>query len=164
MAPNSCEICVRALSSNFFITLREPDLRNIFLSDIFNLRGVSQYIDLQWQVIFLALWEFVIPNTNAIIFKTKNFYDSFVPTLKATSNLNILEKEMMVIATLFRNLQTVKDLVRPLSEKHSFRAPFDSQHVKGSKTLVKSEREHFHHICALLWGNLIWKISPLVIC
>ena len=57
---------------------------------------------------------------------------------------------MMVIATLFRNLQTVKDLVRPLSEKHSFRAPFDSQHVKGSKTLVKSEREHFHHICALL--------------
>ena len=46
---------------------------------------------------------------------------------------------MIVIATLFRKLQTVKDLVRPLSKKHRFRAPFDSQHVKGSHTLVKSE-------------------------
>ena len=163
MAPNSCEICVRALSSNFFITLREPDLRNIFLSDIFNLRGVSQYIDLQWQVIFSALWEFVIPNTNAIIFKTKNFYDSFVPTLKATSNLNILEKEMMVIATLFRNLQTVKDLVRPPSKKQRFRAHFDIQHVKESQTLVKSAWEHFHHSFSSLWEKLIWKIFPLAI-
>ena len=46
---------------------------------------------------------------------------------------------MIVIATLFRKLQTVKDLVRALSKKHRFRAPFDSQHVKGSHTLVKSE-------------------------
>ena len=45
---------------------------------------------------------------------------------------------MIVIATLFRKLQIVKDLVRPLSKKHRFRTPFDSQHVKGSQTLVKS--------------------------
>ena len=45
---------------------------------------------------------------------------------------------MIVIATLFRKLQIVKDLVRPLSKKHRFRTPFDSQHVKGSETLVKS--------------------------
>ena len=52
--------------------------------------------------------------------------------------LDILKKKMIVIATLFRKLQTVKDLVRPLSKKHRFRTPFDSQHVKGSQTLVKS--------------------------
>ena len=45
---------------------------------------------------------------------------------------------MIVIATLFRELQSVKDLVRPLSKKHLFRGPFDSQHVKGSQTLAKS--------------------------
>ena len=45
---------------------------------------------------------------------------------------------MIVIATLLRNLQTVKDLVRLLSKEHCFRPPFDSQHVKGSQTLVKS--------------------------
>ena len=44
----------------------------------------------------------------------------------------------MVIATLLRNLQTVKDLVRLLSKKHCFRTPFDSQHVKGFQTVVKS--------------------------
>ena len=53
---------------------------------------------------------------------------------------------MIVIATLLRNLQAVKGLVRLLSKKHYFRTPFDSQHVKGSQTHVKSEREHFHHI------------------
>ena len=45
---------------------------------------------------------------------------------------------MIVIATLLRNLQAVKDLVRPLSKKQCFRTTFDSQHVKGSQTLAKS--------------------------
>ena len=42
---------------------------------------------------------------------------------------------MIGIATLFRRTQAVKNLFRPLSEKHRFRTPFDSQHVKGSQTL-----------------------------
>ena len=44
---------------------------------------------------------------------------------------------MIVIATLVRKLQTAKHMDRPL-KKHLFRAPFDSQHVKGGQTLVKS--------------------------
>ena len=43
---------------------------------------------------------------------------------------------MIVIATLFWKVQTVKDLIRPLSKKHCFRTPFDSTHVKGPKTLA----------------------------
>ena len=39
---------------------------------------------------------------------------------------------------LFQKLQTVKDLVRPLSKKHRFRTPFDNQHIKTSETIVKS--------------------------
>ena len=49
----------------------------------------------------------------------------------------VLQKKMIPIATLFRKLQTVKDLGRPLFKKHRFRTPFDSQHVKGSQTLAK---------------------------
>ena len=45
---------------------------------------------------------------------------------------------MIVIVTLLLKLQAVKDLVRPLSEKHRFRTTFDSQHVKGFQTLVRS--------------------------
>ena len=45
---------------------------------------------------------------------------------------------MILIATLFRKLQTVKGLITPLSKKHRFRTPLDTQHIKGSQTLVKS--------------------------
>ena len=51
--------------------------------------------------------------------------------------LNILKKKMIVIATLFGKLDTVKELVRPLSKKHLSRTPFDSQHVKDFQTLAK---------------------------
>ena len=43
-----------------------------------------------------------------------------------------------MLPTFFRTLQTVNDLVRPLSKKQRLRKSFDSQHVKGSETLVKS--------------------------
>ena len=50
---------------------------------------------------------------------------------------------MIVIPTLFPKFQTVKDLVRPISEKHRLRTTFDSEHVKLSEPLVKSSGEHF---------------------
>ena len=37
----------------------------------------------------------------------------------------------------FRNYK-LKELVRSLSRKRRFRTPFDSQHIKGFETLVKS--------------------------
>ena len=42
---------------------------------------------------------------------------------------------MIVIATLFRKLETMKDLDRLLSKKDRFRTPLESQHVKGSQVL-----------------------------
>ena len=44
---------------------------------------------------------------------------------------------MMVIATLFREFQAVKDLVRKLSKQHTLRAAFQCEHVKGSQTVVR---------------------------
>ena len=61
-----------------------------------------------------------------------------VPFLKSISNFKHFETKMIVTATFFWKLQTVEDLLRPLSKKHHFRTFFDSQHVKGSQTLVKS--------------------------
>ena len=52
--------------------------------------------------------------------------------------LNILKKMMVVITTLFQKLQTVKDLITPLSKEHRFRTLLDSDHVKESQPLVKS--------------------------
>ena len=69
--------------------------------------------------------------------KLKSCCDSFLPFLESTSNFKHFEKMMIVIATFFRKLRTVKDLFRPLSKKHCFRRPFVSQHVKGSQILAK---------------------------
>ena len=71
--------------------------------------------------------------------KPKTFIHSFVPFLESTSNMKHFEKKkMMVIATLFRKLQTLKDLDRQLSKKNLFRKRLDSPHVKGSQTYIKS--------------------------
>ena len=78
--------------------------------------------------------------------------------------LHIFKTRMIVIAALFRKLQTVTDLVRPPFKKHRFENSFDNQHFKESQALVKSASEHFHHIFSSLWQIVIWKISPSVIC
>ena len=65
--------------------------------------------------------------------------------------------------TFFQKLQNVKEMVRPLFKKQTFRNPFDSTHIKESQTLAKSSREHFHDIFSSLWETLIRKTSPLVV-
>ena len=76
--------------------------------------------------------------------------------------LNILKKNMIVIANVLTILQTVKESVRPLSKKGRFRTSFDSQHFKTSEKLVKSAWEHFYHVFSSLWEDMSWKVSPLV--
>ena len=66
--------------------------------------------------------------------------------METTSNFKHFQTKKFVIANVFPKLQIVKDLFWPLSEKRRFRTFFDSQHVKGSQTLVKSAWEHFYHI------------------
>ena len=88
---------------------------------------------------FQDLENLLSPTQIQLSLKPKTFYDFFSGHFWNLSQiLNILEKKMIFIATLLRKLQTVKDLVRPLSKKHCFRKPFDSQHFKESQTLDKS--------------------------
>ena len=68
--------------------------------------------------------------------------------------LNILEKEITLIADVFPKLQTAKELVKPTSKKCHFRTPFHSQHVKASQTLLESARQKFYHIFSSPWGKL----------
>ena len=53
---------------------------------------------------------------------------------------------MALTADVFLKLQTLKNVVRQMFEKVHFRAPFDSQHVKASQTLMKSVWQRFYHI------------------
>ena len=75
---------------------------------------------------------------------------------------NIL-KEKLVIANIFPNLNKVKILVRPLSEKRHFRKRFDSQLVKLSQILAKAPWGHLYHFFSPFWWKLLWKMFPLVL-
>ena len=81
---------------------------------------------------------FTSPIQMQLSLKLEFFSDCFVASLVSTSNFEHFEEKMIVIATLFRKLQTMKDLDRLLSKKHCFRTPLDSQHAKVSKTYIKS--------------------------
>ena len=70
--------------------------------------------------------------------KRKTFSESFVPFPKSKSNFKHLKKKIIVIATAFPKLRTVKNLVRLLSKKGRFSTRFDSQHVKASQIPAKS--------------------------
>ena len=63
------------------------------------------------------------------------------PFLKSPSNLSISKKK------------TAKNIVRQLSNEVHFGTPFDSQHVKGSQTLVEFAWTHFYHIFHHSWGH-----------
>ena len=76
--------------------------------------------------------------------------------------LNIFKKNMMVIANVLPNLQTVNIFVPTLSKKRRFRTRFDIPHLKASQILAKSPWERFYLVFSSFSGKLIWKMSPLV--
>ena len=53
---------------------------------------------------------------------------------------------MTLIADVFLNLRTPKEVVREMSKKSRFRGPFDKGHGKWAETLFKSERQHLYQI------------------
>ena len=59
--------------------------------------------------------------------------------------------------TFFQKVQNVTELVRPLFKQHRFRNPFDSQHIEGSQTVVKSASENlfFQYSGTPLFGNYL---------
>ena len=77
--------------------------------------------------------------------------------------LNILRKNVMVIANIFQKLQTLKNLVRPFCKKRRFGTRSYSQDVKVCQVLAKSPWYCFYHAFWSFWGKSICKMSPLVL-
>ena len=50
-----------------------------------------------------------------------------------------------------------------MSEKSSFRGPFNKQHGKRAQTLLQSWPRHLYHIYWSLWKKFNWKKSILVL-
>ena len=93
--------------------------------------------------------------------KNENLFLKFLfPFWNLHQILNNLKKEMMVIANVFPNLQTVKKFFRPLCKKRCFGTRLDSRRVKVSRIL---EKKCFYDVFSSIWGKSIWKKSPIVL-
>ena len=78
-----------------------------------------------------------------------DFISEIFHQIQIHQSLDILEKKVTLIASVFLKLWTL----RKMSKKPGFRASFDSQHAKKSQTLMKSSRQHFDHISSSLLGR-----------
>ena len=71
---------------------------------------------------------------------------------------------MTLIAEVFANLRSPKYKVRSISIKSRFNRCFKKQHGKRAQTVLKSAWQSLYHIYWLLWTQLTFKKSLLVIC
>ena len=53
---------------------------------------------------------------------------------------------MTLIADLFPKSRTPENVIRYMSKKSPFKAPYDRQHGKRVQTLLQSGRQHRYHI------------------
>ena len=111
----------------------------------------------------LGILEICISLVKCKYLKSKKLFLKFLFRLWHLHQIvNIFEKKMIVIANVFPKLQTVKDLVKPLSWKRCFRISFDNKNLNNCQTLFKSAWEHFYHNFGSLWREMTLKISPLL--
>ena len=78
--------------------------------------------------------------------KQKVLSEVFAPFLKSTSYFEQFQRKITVIVDTFLKLLTAKEMVRKMYKKPCLGTPFDSQHEKGLRRLLKSARRCFYHI------------------
>ena len=116
-----------------------------------------------WSCFFIIPREVDLENVSPFLKNEKVFLNFLFHFWNLHQILNLLNQMLIVRANVFRNLQTVKNLLRALSKKRRFRTLVDSQHVKASQILAKSLWECFYIVFWSFSLELIWKMSPLLL-
>ena len=91
----------------------------------------DKYLVLDWK-------KLPLPIPTQLSEKRKTFSEYFIAFLESTSNFKDFERKYDRHSQSISELQTVKNLVRPVSKKRCFRTCFDSQHVKATQIVSKS--------------------------
>ena len=145
-----------ALLSKFFIILRGNDLEVSSLIEVWNQNGCFLTHWLPIKSILFRIERICRSQFKCNYRKNKKLFLDFLFHLwNLHQILNISKKRKIIIANVFPKLQTVKEVVRPVSEKRCFRTSFDTQHVKRYQTLAKSAWEDLYHIFSSLWERII---------
>ena len=77
--------------------------------------------------------------------------------------MNILTKNMTLIAEVFPKLRSPRNKVLSMSIKSRFKGSFGKQHDKRAQTFLKFAWQHLYDIYWLIWRQLSYKKSLLVI-
>ena len=97
--------------------------------------------------------------------KQKPFSEWFSAYFKSSLNFEHFEKKKMTLTPYsFLSWRSPKNVVRSMSKKSSFRTPLEKQDGKRFPTLLKSERQHLHHIYWSMGTQLSLRKSLLLIC
>ena len=97
--------------------------------------------------------------------KQKTFSHFFSAYLKFILNFEHFQrKKMSLIADVFLKLRTQKNLVRSISKNSGLKGSFRKQHGKRAQTLLKFAWQHLYDNYSLVWSQLSYKKSLLVIC
>ena len=138
MVPNTCKICMRAISLSFPSLWRKLIWKMSLLVMCEILAVVVNTMTTNKKYPLRNCENLQLPIQMQLSRKQKSFSEFFVAFQESALNFKHFNKNIMGIANVFLKLQTVQDLVSPLSKKQRSRRHVDSQHVKGSQTLVKS--------------------------
>ena len=84
---------MRAVSSNFFISLRHPHLEDISFSNVLNLSVLRNTLTANDKHPVRYFENLLSPIQMTLSLKRKTFVDSFVPFLESTSNFKCFEKK-----------------------------------------------------------------------
>ena len=96
--------------------------------------------------------------------KQKTFSDFFSVFLESSWNFeHFAKKRMTLIADVFPKLRTPKNMVTSMSKKSRFKGSFGKQHDKRAQTFLKFAWQHLYDIYWLIWRQLSYKKSLLVI-
>ena len=96
----------------FFIKLKEFQFEKFLVSSIWKIETIYSRIDSQWQVFSLCKSEYLIKSIRMQFSPKPNmFWQIFSAFLTLHQILNILKKEMSVIAHLLPKLSTEKSVV-----------------------------------------------------
>ena len=87
--------------------------------------------------------------------QSNKFWENFMQILQSQQDFAHFGK------TLFWNTLSPRNVVIPMLERYSFRIPFQSQSVHGSKTVLKPPLQHFYRNFPLIYDKLSSKISFL---
>ena len=96
--------------------------------------------------------------------KQKYFSEFSVKYLKSRLNFEHFKKNMTLTAFVFPKLRTLKTWLDKCLKISRFRGPFEKQHGKRAKALLKLASQHLYYIHQSLLSQLSWKKCLLLTC